>query len=134
MGTGADRPIFVLNGPNLNMLGKREPGIYGTQTLADIEAECEAYGAKLGIPVQCFQSNHEGELVEHIHRSLNEACGVVLNAGAYTHTSIALHDAIAAVTTPVIEIHISNGAHRRHLLHSHWLLRLCWRRDTCCCW
>ena len=125
MGTGADRPIFVLNGPNLNMLGKREPGIYGTQTLADIETECEAYGAKLGTPVQCYQSNHEGELVEHIHRSLDEACGVVLNAGAYTHTSIALHDAIAAVTTPVIEIHISNVHARESFRHHSMISAVC---------
>jgi 3-dehydroquinate dehydratase II len=101
-------PLFVLNGPNLNALGKREPGIYGGHTLADIEALCKAEGEKLGFAVDFRQSNHEGDLVDWIHEAGDTAVGIAINAGAYTHTSIALHDAIRAIKIPVVELHLSN--------------------------
>ncbi len=100
--------IFVINGPNLNMLGKREPGIYGTQTLSEIENQLIKYGAMHGIEVICLQSNIEGELVDMIQRAGAESEGVILNAAAYTHTSVALRDAVAAIDTRVIEVHLSN--------------------------
>lgn len=109
--------VIVLNGPNLNMLGKREPGIYGDQTLESIEKLCIQTGADLGFDVQCHQSNHEGELVSWLHEANDGVLGVVLNAGAYTHTSIALHDAMRSITTPVIEIHLSNVHVRESFRH-----------------
>jgi len=110
-------PLFVLNGPNLNALGKREPGIYGGQTLADIEALCKTEGEKLGFAVEFRQSNHEGDLVDWIHEAGDVAAGVAINAGAYTHTSIALHDAIRAVKVPVVELHLSNVHAREEFRH-----------------
>lgn len=109
--------IFVLNGPNLNMLGKREPGIYGGKTLADIEAECKSAGADLGLLVDFRQSNHEGVLVDWLHEASDKAAGVAINAGAYTHTSVALHDAIRAIGIPVVEVHISNIHAREQFRH-----------------
>ncbi|MGV2123569.1 type II 3-dehydroquinate dehydratase [Agrobacterium vitis] len=112
------RTIFVLNGPNLNALGKREPGIYGGKTLADIEADCVRLGEKLGVAVDCRQSNHEGDLVDWLHEAGDKAVGVALNAGAYTHTSIALHDAMRAIAVPVVEVHISNVHAREEFRHT----------------
>ena len=97
------KTVFVLNGPNLNMLGKREPGIYGGKTLKDIEADCIAAGRDLGFSVDFRQSNHEGMLVDWLHEADDKAVGVAINAGAYTHTSIALYDAIRAISVPVVE-------------------------------
>ena len=112
------KTIFVLNGPNLNMLGKREPGIYGGKTLADIEAECLTAGAELGLTIDFRQSNHEGMLVDWLHEAAEKAAGVAFNAGAYTHTSVALHDAIRAISPlPVIEVHISNVHAREEFRH-----------------
>ncbi|OJU83655.1 type II 3-dehydroquinate dehydratase [Shinella sp. PSBB067] len=111
-------PLFVLNGPNLNALGKREPGIYGGQTLADIEALCKAEGETLGFAVDFRQSNHEGDLVDWIHEAGDVAAGIAINAGAYTHTSIALHDAIRAVNIPVVELHLSNVHAREEFRHT----------------
>ena len=112
------KTIFVLNGPNLNMLGKREPGIYGGKTLADIEADCLTAGADLGLTVDFRQSNHEGMLVDWLHEAGEKAAGVAFNAGAYTHTSVALHDAIRAISpVPVIEVHISNVHAREEFRH-----------------
>jgi 3-dehydroquinate dehydratase-2 len=114
------RTVFVLNGPNLNMLGKREPGIYGGKTLADIEADCKRAGSDLGIDVDFRQSNHEGVLVDWIQEADERADAVCLNPGAYGHTSIALHDAIRAIRKPVIELHLSNIHAREEFRHKTW--------------
>ncbi len=112
------KTIFVLNGPNLNMLGRREPSIYGTATLDDIAADCRKTGADLGLDVDFRQSNHEGDLVTWIQEAGAGAAGIVLNAGAYTHTSIAIHDAIrAAAPVPVVEVHLSNIHARESFRH-----------------
>jgi len=101
--------IYVLNGPNLNLLGTREPEIYGHATLADVERLCRATAARFDLAVEFRQSNHEGELIDSIHEAArNGAAGIVFNPAGYTHTSIAMHDAIAAGRIPVIEVHISN--------------------------
>ncbi|PTM98918.1 type II 3-dehydroquinate dehydratase [Mycoplana dimorpha] len=109
--------IFVLNGPNLNALGKREPGIYGGHTLADIEVLCRTEGEKLGFAIDFRQTNHEGTLVDWIHEAGETAAGIAINAGAYTHTSIALHDAIRAIAIPVVELHLSNVHAREEFRH-----------------
>jgi 3-dehydroquinate dehydratase-2 len=109
--------ILVLNGPNLNMLGIREPGTYGSQTLADIETMAVDEGAKLGLEVTCRQSNIEGELVTWIQQALGQFDAVIINPGAYSHTSIAIHDAFRAVNLPVVEVHLSNIYTREPFRH-----------------
>ena len=112
------KTVYVLNGPNLNMLGKREPGIYGGKDLAAIADDCKAAGAELGIAVEFRQSNHEGDMVDWIQEAGDKAAGVVLNAGAYTHTSIAIHDAIRSIQpVPVVEVHLSNIHAREAFRH-----------------
>ncbi|MCP5073362.1 MAG: type II 3-dehydroquinate dehydratase [Rhodobacteraceae bacterium] len=100
--------ILILNGPNLNLLGKRQPEVYGTTTLQQIEAMCHARAGQLGIKVELRQSNHEGELIDWIHAARGRFEGIIINAGAYTHTSIALMDALSSVEVPALELHLSN--------------------------
>lgn len=102
------RKILLMNGPNLNMLGIREPGVYGHDTLASIEEAFAAYGAERGVEVECFQSNHEGELIDRLHTAHGTVDGVVYNPGAHTHYSYAIRDAIGSIDVPVVEIHISD--------------------------
>ncbi len=110
--------ILVVNGPNLNLLGSREPGLYGADTLQDVEALCTATAARLGYDVECVQSNHEGALVDAIQGARGSAAGIVINPAAYTHTSVAIADALRAVALPVIEVHISN-VHAREEFRKH---------------
>ena len=113
-----NQTIYVLNGPNLNLLGLREPDIYGSETLDDIAGMLEDRGRELGLTIDMRQSNHEGHLVDWLHEAQAEgAKAVLLNAGAYTHTSIALLDAIRSITTPVIEVHISDPTTREEFRH-----------------
>ncbi|MDO6459340.1 type II 3-dehydroquinate dehydratase [Granulosicoccaceae sp. 1_MG-2023] len=117
------KSILILNGPNLNLLGQREPETYGHTTLADVEAMCKSVAAGLGLQAECAQSNLEGELIEILHEAgrrvkEGELIGVVFNPGAYTHTSVALHDAIAGAEVPVVECHISN-VHKREQFRHH---------------
>lgn len=100
--------VLVLNGPNLNLLGERDPEVYGTTTLADVEALCRETAAGLGLEVETFQSNHEGALIDKIHDVRRTAAAVVVNLGAYTHTSVAVMDALAVLEQPVVEVHLSN--------------------------
>ena len=109
--------VFILNGPNLNMLGKSEPALYGTGTLADIEAMCAARAKELGLSIDFRQDNREGVLVDWLQEAGEKAAGIVLNAGAYTHTSIAIHDAIRGTGLPVIEVHLSNIFARETFRH-----------------
>jgi 3-dehydroquinate dehydratase-2 len=110
--------ILILNGPNLNLLGRREPDIYGRTTLADVEAMCRAEAARLGLGVECRQSNREGELVIWVQEIPARFAGLILNAGAYSHTSVALLDALRALNEPLIEVHLSN-IYRRETFRQH---------------
>jgi 3-dehydroquinate dehydratase II len=113
--------VLVLNGPNLNLLGLREPGIYGVSTLAEIDAQLVELGNSLNTVVHSFQSNHEGLLVDAIHDARDRHHGIAINAGAYTHTSIAIRDAISAVQIPTVEVHLSNIYKREAFRHHSYL-------------
>lgn len=109
--------LFFINGPNLNLLGEREPDIYGHTSLAEIESALKAQADALGLDIRCLQSNHEGMLVDWIQEARGKAAGIILNAGAYTHTSIAILDALKALACPIIEVHLSNPAKRESFRH-----------------
>ena len=116
--------IYVLNGPNLNMLGIREPEKYGHASLADVERLCVETAAQFGLKADCRQSNREGELIDFIHEArVNKAVGIIINAGGYSHTSIALHDALVAVKIPTVEVHISNIHARENFRHHSYTAR-----------
>ena len=110
--------ILVLHGPNLNLLGKREPEIYGSHTLEDINRTLMSQANLLGVTLDCFQSNHEGELIDLIHSALGTRDGILINPGAYTHTSVGLRDALSGVNIPTVEVHLSN-IHRREEFRHH---------------
>src|SRR6188472_3335949 len=103
-----NRVVYVLNGPNLNLLGKRQPHIYGHETLADVEAECRRVGGKLGLEIRFHQSNAEHQIIDWIHEARETAAGIAINPAAFTHTSVAILDALNACDFPVFEVHISN--------------------------
>ena len=114
--------ILVVNGPNLNMLGSREPSIYGDATLADIEAECKSRAEGHGMACRCMQSNHEAELIDAIQAASDKAtAGVVVNAGAFTHTSVAIRDALSMLDKPIVEVHISNTHAREEFRHHSYI-------------
>ncbi len=115
------RSILILNGPNLNLLGTRQPEVYGPTTLADIEALCHAKAKTLGVDIVFAQSNHEGEMVDMLHAARGTHDGIILNAGAYTHTSVALMDAISSIMIPVIELHLSNIHAREEFRHKSYI-------------
>ena len=112
------KPIHILNGPNLNLLGQRQPEIYGAETLADVEKSCTAAAKTLGLTCTCLQSNHEGQLVNWIQDARASAAGIIINPGAYSHTSVAILDALNAFDGPVLEVHISN-IHKREVFRHH---------------
>jgi len=115
------KPIYVLNGPNLNLLGTREPEIYGNTTLGDIEESCRTQALELGLTIVFRQTNHEGELVDWVQEARHSASGLILNAGAYTHTSVALHDALKSFNQPAVEVHISNPYRREPFRHTSYV-------------
>lgn len=114
---GAGKLVLVLHGPNLNLLGEREPEIYGRTTLAEIDSELRALGEELGVSVESFQSNSEGALVDRIQDARGRVAGAIINPGAYTHTSIAIRDALAALAVPTVEVHLSNIYRREPFRH-----------------
>ena len=112
------KPIYILNGPNLNLLGQRQPEIYGRESLADVVLACEDLSVELGLTVRCLQSNHEGQVVDWVQEARGQGAAVIINAGAYSHTSVAILDALNAFEGPVIEVHISN-IHQREAFRHH---------------
>ncbi|MCG7518303.1 type II 3-dehydroquinate dehydratase [Ruegeria sp. Ofav3-42] len=116
--------VLILNGPNLNLLGTRQPEVYGRTTLKMVEESCVNHGASIGLDVSHLQSNHEGALIDAIHAAKGTQDGIVLNAGAYTHTSIALMDAISSVELPVVEVHLSNIHAREPFRHTSYIARV----------
>lgn len=117
--------LLILNGPNLNLLGTREPAIYGSATLSDVERLTTAAAEAAGFNASCLQSNHEGALLDAIHAARGTAVGIIINAGAYTHTSVALRDALVAAELPAVEVHISNVHQREEFRHHSYLSAVC---------
>ena len=117
--------ILLIHGPNLNLLGKREPGVYGNQTLEEINTRLQIHAAESGFELKTFQSNSEGALVDAIQDAAEWAAGIIINAGAYTHTSIALRDAISAVNPPTVEVHLSNIHAREPFRHNSYIAPVC---------
>lgn len=115
------KTIYILNGPNLNLLGKRQPEIYGHDTLADVEANCIKVGQEVGLSAKLLQSNHEGEIVETIHDARDKAAGIIINPAAYSHTSVAILDALNTFDGPVLEVHISNIHKREEFRHNSFI-------------
>ena len=111
------KPVFILNGPNLNLLGTREPDVYGVQTLDDISEICATKASSLGLEIDFRQTNDEGSLVNHVQEAQKSACAIIINAAAYTHTSVALHDSLRMVDIPIIEVHLSNIYKREEFRH-----------------
>ena len=111
------KPVLILNGPNLNMLGRREPEIYGSETLDDVKRLCETRAAELGMTIDFRQTNHEGVLVDWVQESLGKTAGMVINPAAFTHTSVALHDALKLYDAPIIEVHLSDPSKREEFRH-----------------
>ena len=124
------KAILILHGPNLNLLGTREPEVYGNWTLDDINEALISSGADMGVQVRCFQSNREGELIDALHDARAWAGGVVFNPGAFTHTSVALRDAISAIEIPVVEVHLSNVYAREEFRHKSLLAPVCLGKIT----
>lgn len=118
-------PVLVIHGPNLNLLGTREPQIYGATTLDEINRGLVELGASLGLEVRCFQSNHEGALIDALHEARTWAAGAAFNPGGYTHTSVALRDAVTAIGIPVIEVHLSNTQAREEFRHRSLVAPVC---------
>lgn len=119
------KKILILNGPNLNLLGSRETQIYGEETLEKIISDCEQKAKELGVEIAAYQSNHEGDLIDQIHAARGVYDGIVINAGAYTHYSVAIHDAIKAVRLPCVEVHLSNVHTREEFRHKSYLSPVC---------
>ena len=119
------KAVLVLHGPNLNLLGEREPEVYGSLPLEDIDRRLEAAGEELGVQVRCMQSNSEGSLIDALQEARSWASGVIFNPGGYTHTSVALRDAVAAITVPVIEVHLSNVYAREEFRHHSLISPVC---------
>lgn len=115
------KPVLILNGPNLNTLGTRNPQVYGTETLADVEARCGSRADALGLTVECFQHNYEGAIIERIQLAREQNSAIIINAGAYTHTSVAIHDALEYAELPVVEVHISNVYKREAFRHTSFI-------------
>lgn len=118
------KPVYILNGPNLNLLGSREPEVYGHETLEDIEARLNEKAGTLGMEIEFRQSNGEGELVDWIQEAGRDGCAIVLNAGAYTHTSVAIHDALLSVKIPTYEVHLSNIFAREDFRHHSYISKI----------
>jgi len=119
------RTVLVLNGPNLNLLGEREPEVYGHATLADVEAVCREAAEAAGLVAECRQTNHEGTLIDWVQEGRRGIAGIVINAGGYTHTSVALRDALAAAAVPTVEVHLSDIHAREPFRHHSYLTEVC---------